>query len=280
MLGLSIPSDPYDPDEVERGPKKGQFMSLKGFIAIIAVIVIVVLLILPSYFTWVANGEKAFCVQNMKAIGQALTEYATDNDDRFPPTHYMEADGSPALVKGLPDTWVTKIREHMSERQNFVCPTSKPSERVKSLAEGKGQSMVESSYGFYRGLSSTPRSQIANLADVIAVAETSNNGNLGSYDPVPFGPQGSQLPDGFLIGWDDSNLTFSRATKRVTRLAFYGSGGEETKARHGSNVHQAPSINAVSADGHLRVLVPGDSMVEHSPPRLKGLWWADPNYFK
>lgn len=277
---LSIPADPYDPDEPEGSKKKSQYLSPKGFMAILGVIIVLMVLLYPIYIKLKGDGEEAFCTQNMKAIADAIKIYSTETDDLMPPTHNMEADGDPSLIGSgrVPDSWVSKIQRYMTERQNFVCPTSKPEERVTSIAGVEKQKTVESSYGFYRGLSSVPTARIPNPAEIVAVAESSNLGALGSYDPFPFGKPQDKVVDGFLIGWDDGNIMFTGKSSQVTRLAFYGKPGSAQKGRHGTD--QSPRINAITADGHLKILSPSQASVEHSPPRLKGLWWADPNYFK
>lgn len=265
----SIPSDPYDPDLPEDNNGKSRFVSAKDLVIIGIVIAVLVGIFTPLILDGIERKTKVVCFQNMKAIGEAMLLYSSDNNDRMPPTHNMDFDGSPSLVSGLPVTWASQTQPLMSVRQDFICPNSKPEELVQTVSLKPGERSFNSSYGMYRGISSVLRSDIPNPNEVVAVAETSNSGSRGSFNPIPF----EAKPDGFLIGWDNSNFEFTKETKSVTRLSFFGTGAQ-SHGRHKSIVH------AISADGNLIPLAREDSETLHSGNKLKGRWWADTNLYR
>jgi hypothetical protein len=262
-------------DDPEQRPKGSQHVSAKDLKWIATIMVVLTLVLAPLYVDYRLQGEKTFCTQNMRAIGNALTQYSIVNNDRFPPAFNKTATGIPALVSGLPVTWSTQVEPYMTARQNFVCPTCKPEALSRAVSLTPGKRHHDCSYGLYRALSSAPRNLISNPGQVVIVAETSNRGAEGVFNPEPFSPDRSEAPyDGFLIGWDDSNDVFSPATKAVTRLAFAQSEGgdffsDKIRPRHGDMIH------GVTAEGGLRSLRPSDALVKHLQPRLDGLWWAD-----
>ena len=276
MIGASF-GDRDDDLASEDKPSRTKYWSKKEF-----VIVCVLLLVLLPFIGFFLVGQidrsnDVFCRLNVRAIGQAVAGYSGDNDDRLPPTHMMDIDGSPKIIDGLgvPDTWASQVQPYLTVRQSFLCRSAKSDETMKTVSLEKGHKHFDISYGFYRGLSSVPKNQIPYPGSIVMVAETTNHGRSESYNPKRFP---DDKPDGFLIGWDDGNLEFSKATKLVTRLAFSnaksGYSGPNLTGRHRDR------INAVTIDGSLRKLTAMDAVVEHAAPRLKNVWWADPNLFR
>ncbi|MCW5939462.1 MAG: hypothetical protein KF884_01970 [Fimbriimonadaceae bacterium] len=262
-------------DDPDHRPRASSYVSRKDIKWIVLILGVLTVILAPLYMDYRLQGEKAFCTQNMRAIGNAMTQYSIVNNDRFPPAYNRTAARTPALVSGLPVTWSTQIEPYMTARQNFVCPTCKPEakSRAVSITPGKGQH--DCTYGMYRALSSAARNLIANPSQIVIVAETSNLGAEGVFNPLPFSNDPKADPyDGFLIGWDDSNDEFSTATRSVTRLAFAHTengdfSSDRVRPRHDDIIH------AVTAEGSLRSLRPSDALVKHLQPRLDGLWWAD-----
>lgn len=261
----------------EDKPKRSRYLSKKDLLFVSIAVVVLVPLLLYFYFAGKGKADDAYCRQNLHQIGVALMGYSEQNDGRLPPTHNMDPDGGPAQDPGtgLPVTWATNVQPFMSTRNDFWCRTTTKEEGIKTVAGKEGQTELPLSYGFYRGLSTVPINQIANPAESFVVAESSNGGANGSFDPTPFG---EGQPDGFLIGWDDANLEFTSKSKFVTRLAFSKAGNgysnTEIVGRHGLRV------NAVTVEGNYRPITPDMAKVEHARPRLKGRWWADPNLYK
>jgi hypothetical protein len=182
--------------------------------------------------------------------------YATDHDDRLPPVYRTEGDNmTPGLgeTTGRPWTYVSDIVLQMSDRANFVCPSAKPDEIVQNEHPQSGTKLIPSTYGMYQPYGTALRSSIPDPGQTIILAETSNHGAQGSFDPMPF------KYDGFVIGWNDANDHPTSSTNAVTRLAFRGvtdgKFSEETQSRHDSGIH------AVTANGQLLTLKPTDSRV-------------------
>ncbi len=259
----------FDADEPEASPKNRQ-IKLRDVIIISIVLVALAGIFTPLILDGIERRAKVVCFQNIKGIGEAMLLYSSDNNDRFPPTYNMESDRSPALFKGLPITWASQVQPLMSARQNFVCPSAKSNEGTNNTSLKVGEKSFVSTYGMYRGMSSVLRGDIPNPSEVVLVAETSNQGAEKSFDPIPF----EGKPDGFLIGWDDSNFEFSKASRKVTRLAFRNTESGTWTSRHKTIVH------ALSAEANLITLTAADAEVLHAGNKLKGRWWADLNLFR
>lgn len=178
--------------------------------ALIAVAVAAIILY-PAYAYMKGISNVHVCAANIKEMGQALSQYAGDNDDRFPPTH-QEAyapTGAPAVLNGRVSTWVTQAFRYNPKIEGYSCPTADDSESVPN--EGRRENpetkrdetiTVPSTYGMYRGLSAALQSGVE--SQTILLAETSNFGSKNSYDPVPYrDANGHPVPfDGFSVGWD------------------------------------------------------------------------------
>jgi len=267
-----------DDEDVSRERKvRGRHVSKRDIIIVTIVLVAVIAVSIPFIGPQIERANDTDCRENMKAIGQAIALYVAQNDDRLPATHNVDlTDGSAATPpNGYPITWASNIQPFLGPRRSFLCRSASPEEAVNTTSGKPGQKSFPLSYGMYKGLSTVPTIQIPDPNNSILVAETSDQGSKGTYDPHPFGPN---KPNGFLIGWDDSNSEFTKLSKWATRLAFHGNGtgyeGQNVTGRH--NDH----INSVTVSGAYRSLHAPDARIEHSSPRLKGLWWADPNLYR
>ncbi len=278
---MTLSANPYDPDEPEGPRSSSTYVSRKDVRWVALIVVVLAILLFPLFLEAKRNAERTFCSQNMRAIGQAMLGYATDNNDRLPPAYNEQANGAPALVDGFPVTWATQVREYMTPRQNFVCPTSRPEERARVLSFKPGEKSFEVTYGLYRGVASVSLARVSDPASVVAVAETANNGALGSFNPQPFvGEDGQRVPyDAFLIGWDDDNMRFSPASRRVTRLAAYGAPDGDT-SRSGVRWRHETFIHAISVSGGLVRIGPGEEKVRHFSDELQGPWAANPLLYR
>jgi hypothetical protein len=278
MIGLPLQTVAGDDISSEEFRGKRHHFSKREVGCVLVVIVAVILMALPLIKGMIEKSEDTACRENLKSIGQAALGYMADNSDRLPPVYNMNSDGTPAAIlsggKGYPVTWATQIHGYLSARANFLCRSATDKETVKTIAGKEGESVFKLSYGMYRGLSTVARIQIPHPETTVFVAETSNEGAEGSFDPMPFGPN---IPDAFLIGWDDGNFDFTKKSSWVTRLAFRnvpsGYNGPDIKGRHKEH------INAVTVDGAYRMLHAFEAKVEHDAARLTNTWWADPNLF-
>lgn len=251
---MSDTQGPYDPNAVE-GDKSagGQYVQIKDLKVWGLALLVLAAFSYPIYKLLEKNSERHLCIVNLGAIYEAANLYAGEHDNRFPPVARTQADGyTPTLgTGGNPYTWVSDVGTFMSSRANFRCPSADPEEIVHNESATTAGATVPSSYGMYAPYGGVLVSLVENPDDVVLISETSTNGAKGTTDPKPFG---SSLPDGFAIGWSDSNASPSKRTQNVTRLAFPGSEkGEAKEGRHGT------FIQALTASGKLIKLEPGDA---------------------
>ncbi|MCW5937595.1 MAG: hypothetical protein KIT11_09855 [Fimbriimonadaceae bacterium] len=231
----------------------------------------------PFYLKGKKDAEYAECKRHMHEVWNALSLYATQNNDSLPPTHNQLSNGSPAYFGGYPVTWVSQIRPFLNGEDSFRCPSSHKEESSESLYLEDSSRPLHCDFGMYRGLSTAPTNKVPDPNSVVLIAETSNFGAMKSYNPIPFQDEEGQdvTQDGFLIGWDNGNLQFNKQTKRVTRLAFRNTANgsfldPSVEGRHGK------SINAITLSGSLTPLTAGDTEVKPLDYRLTGTWASDP----
>jgi hypothetical protein len=251
---MSETSGAFDPNAVE-GEKAGgnQYIQLKD-LKIWAIALVV--LSIPSYLVYTVlagNSERHRCISNLGAVYSAINLYAEQHDNRFPPIARTAGDFvTPTLSpEGHPYSWVSDVSAFMNTRQSFVCPTADEAEVVRNESPESSKKTVNSTYGMYVPYGGNLTSLVESPDEVVLIAETSNRGANSTVDPTPYGPN---LPDGFAIGWSNSNGIPDKATTSVTRLAFPDSAKGTTKiGRHGA------FLEALTASGKLISLVPQDS---------------------
>ena len=250
---MSDATGPYDPNAVE-GEKTthGQYVSAKDLKVWAIGLAVLGAMFYPIYKVLEGNSERHRCISNLSSIYKAINLYAEQHDNRFPPLARTEGDGvTPSLsANGNPYTWVSDVAPFMNARDTFVCPTSEPAERVQNESAASTKLTVPSSYGMYAPYGGVLTSLVESPDQVVIVAETSDRGTQETLDPTPFA---TKQPDGFMIGWSDTNTAPAKGTDSVTRLAFPGLGKGKAVARHGK------FIQALSASGELLQLAPEDS---------------------
>jgi hypothetical protein len=277
-------SDAYDPSAPE-GDRIGrsELASKKDVRNVLIALAVITIGMYPVYKMMERNSERARCQANMKAISDALGLYASVHD-RYPIIYAMDEEHEPLLDgRGLPGTtWASDISEYMNARANFLCPSSLAQEvaaipTARTAPEQKLKEHPERteliSYGMYAAYSGFPVAMVENPGSTVIVAETSNLGARGSFDPVPFK---NKAPDCFVIGWDNSNTAPDDQTKAVTRLAIFDAAGKfttsDTPARHDIETKDkgAPGIYALTASGGRTVLRPPSAI--YSTTGLTGNW--------
>jgi len=277
FLFAATPGD-NDPEDGSRG---SQYISRKDLKWLIVAAIVLVIIGWPVYRYKKGQADWHTCGSNLNAIYQAMSLYAADHDDRFPPIA-READpntGTPIVENGKVDTWVTEAFAYDPRVSIFQCPAA-PSEDTtatdgsippKSAKDTFHFVTVPSSYGMYAGYSAAAKSMIERSSQTVFISETANYGSSSSYDPMPFKDlHGKVVPfDGFSIGWDTGNKTPGENTKRITRLAFPGSAnGDFSKAasRHDEGIH------AITPDGNTIILHPSDVNVNMRGGSPTGIW--------
>lgn len=272
---LSTLPEPGEGPEDRRS--KSQYTSKKEMLTIIAIIIVVGIALIPSFNNFKDDREKSVCNTNLKAIHQAMIQYAVMNDDQLPPIYHVGDNGAPYLfgVDKKPRVWATLLQPFMTARASFECPAAEDDEKMPVSGVG-GQHGPDFflTYGMYQPMSSIPYLLLSRPQDTVVFAETSNFGAQGSYNPSPFYDSAGNVVkyDAFMIGYDDSNFGFSDETKWVTRLAVRNANNGYDKAgvqgRHPNGFH------IMFVDGHRRLIKPAQARVENFYPGLEGIWRA------
>ena len=265
-------SDRYDPQAVEDAPTRSEYFSRKDAKWILALVVVATIAAYPLY-QW-ANDQKnkAVCSNNISDVYKALSIYANNNDDRFPALFNSDASGSPSVRNGRVETWASAMKVYHNGRTELRCPASEDDEDARTEWGGAD---VPITYGLYAAHATVNTTNIDSPDETILIAETSDLGTQGSFDPLPYKDEaGNKVSDAFVIGWDNSNEAPNAGTKQVTRLAFRGySDGrttEDTHPRHANGIH------AVTVSGRRVLLKPDDSRTSWGVGTLRGQWRSQP----
>lgn len=279
---MSSVGDPYDPSEVE-SRRKSVYISKKELIGVSIGIALALAVGAYFYNNLKRQAERAVCFRNIRGIGQALELYLQANNDRYPPAFALDEGGDPMVdYKGAMVTWATVIREEMGERVSFQCSTAVDAELVKTSGrsfepkakgdKSKDAGYFQSSYGFYLPRSLAERNRIVDENTAVIVAETSNRGSTGTFDPKPLlDRSGKPVPyDGFIVGWDDGNDAATLKSSLVSRLAFPGTSNgtfdSKGKSRHDNGIH------VLFVSGGAGTIKPPGARVFRNGPEIFGYW--------
>ncbi len=266
-------SERYDPQAVDDTPGRSEYFSRKDAKWFVLLFVIAAAAGYPLFQWGNDQKNKALCSNNIKALGDALNLYAEQNDDRYPPLFEADSSGAPDTSGGkIPVTWASVVRSYHNGRTDLRCPAADEDEHALTQWRG-GPTPI--TYGLYAAHSTVTRTNIGSPDETILLAETSNLGSKGSFDPLPYkDASGNRLSDAFVIGWDNSNEAPNAQTKAVTRLAFRETGngafGEKSYSRH------SPRIHAITVSGRRVLLSPQDSRATWRITTLTGQWRSQP----
>ncbi len=267
-------NDAYDPLAPEDGPPgKSAYVTRKDVRVVGVALIVLAVMSYPVFRYLVRVSERARCTKNMHAIMVAMSAYADQNDDKFPPLFDPGPAGEPALqTSGAPYTWASVIQEYMDPKADFVCPSAEPSELTRSQDSASVAKSFPLSYGMFAPMSTMARSLVEDPDDAVLFAETSNLGATGTYDPQPyFDSKGQRLPyDGMAIGWDNNNFLGNKQTKSVTRLAFPGT-STGVFLKSGPGRHDEGSFE-MTVTGHIRNAHPDTALVTRRYGDLYGQW--------
>jgi prepilin-type processing-associated H-X9-DG protein len=274
----------YDPDAEEGRRGSGHVTKRELLIYAIALGVAAFLLI-PVYNHLMEIRNSHICTQNLLDIGTAIEGYAEDNDDRFPPVYMVAEDQVGPHVFGGNSvvSWATVISQYMKKKESFKCPAAQPDEGVQNLASDNGANIV-SDYGMYAAFSTVGRGSVSQISGSALIADSDNGGANGTLDPLPLkDSKGNRVPDGMVIGLDNTNFTDEDRSqhaidtaKYATRLAAPGSVNglnDSTLTRH------PDGINVLMADLHRQHIPGAAAMVEHPSKAgagITGLWYVPP----
>ncbi|MCX7798885.1 MAG: hypothetical protein N2109_00910 [Fimbriimonadales bacterium] len=279
---------PFDEPRQEAAPEEAveerqgsAYLTKKDLRAIGVVLAVLFVLMTPIYIVLKRQAQKAECAMNCKSIQGAMLLYMEVWDNQFPPAYASGPRGEVLLFDGKPFTWASTINEYMSKRAKFRCPAASAEELVIAAHPYESDQQVPMSYGMYLPRSTAALSSISDPARSVLIAETSNRGARGTYDPHPLlGLDGKPAPyDGFAVGWDTGNridwyntTQSSDMPKAVTRLAFYNTASGDFQAR-GASRHDG-GIHVLFVDGHIETVPPTAAAARYLDVGgdLTGLW--------
>jgi hypothetical protein len=234
---------------------------------------------LPVYAVLKIQRDKHVCKQNLGHIFKAITMYAADNNDRFPPVFVEGEGGEPQLFsdKGSPEgpdrknvvSWMTLVQPHLNSRASFECPAADESEHVHNLNSDPEKAPFASDYGMYKAWSAYNMLMVSNPDRSVLIGEGTNHAANDTFDPSPY--SGGQ--DGFVFGWNDSNDKPGPNSESITRLAFpdtkSGKFSKDGRTRHGD------SSLFISVSGQLLSLKPDAARIQYmdaSKSEIVGRW--------
>ncbi|HXH61582.1 MAG TPA: hypothetical protein VNI20_09505 [Fimbriimonadaceae bacterium] len=264
----------YDVDAPEgaSGSTSSQYFSRKDAKYIAFILIGMFIMGVPLYKGCKDQSEKQTCETNMRGIWSAMIQYAALNGDRLPPLYDIGANGEPQLHDGKPYVWASMISMYTNGRVNFYCPSAHEDEIMPAIGTKPGGSKgLKLTYGMYVGMSASPYLLLDQPDNTALLLETSNDGSMGSYDPLPFlDGSGRKVPyDAFMAGYDDSNGPLTPDSNWITRLAFRNSSkgyNKDSKARH------VQGINVIYVSGRLGKLKPPEAEIKNVYPDVDGIW--------
>jgi hypothetical protein len=271
MLG----TQQYDTDAPEGAKQSSAYMSRKDIKWIVAILIVLFVVGWPVWYAFMEQRDKQVCATNMRGIYEAMMLYAEQNDSRLPPLYHVGENGAPYLSDGKPFVWASLLLPYMNQRAKFYCPASEESERMPTIGYDERtdeRADFDLTYGMYLPMGTIPHLLATNASDTALLLETTNNGALGTYNPVPFrDANGDVVPfDAFMVGFNDSNEMLTPDSKWVTRLAFRDAakGYESGKAipRHGLGIH------VIFLDGHKGFFKAPNAKVRNIFPDADGPW--------
>lgn len=253
-------------DPVDETPRSSH-VSGKDLRVVGIALAVFVVISAPMYMSCKRQSEKHLCKQNMRSIGAAMNLYAEANNGMYSPVYAEVGNGKPLTdAKGRVFTWVSLISEYMGDRASFRCLSASPQENVINQHRTEADKDLVSSYGMFALRSTQATFAFRNPSTSVLIAETCNRGK-NAYNPIPLAPDAQ---DGFLIGFDNDNFAFNKATKYATRLAF--SGTEDGKFAADAKPRHDGGNFFLFADGHAAPMGPLTAKVDVVGNQVDGYW--------
>lgn len=281
---MILATQPFDPTEPE-DRRRSSHITRKEVIVILVVVIVLAIVLWPVYNKFKLQRDKHLCKDNLLQISRGLLLYAEENTGRLPPLYVAGENFEPRMFKGRANSWMSLISPGVRKPETtFTCPSAHEDELAPN--EAPGGATIYSAYGKYGAMAAAPLEHVPSVATQVLVAETSNQGARGTYNPKPFkDASGKPVPDGYVIGLDNSNfqpddsdMSAFFQSKLATRLAFYGSASGEfdprKRARHpgGARILRSDGttetvdgIHVLFADGHVETVTAPFAHVSRAP---------------
>jgi prepilin-type N-terminal cleavage/methylation domain-containing protein len=107
--------------------------TLIELLVVIAIIALLAAILFPAFARARENARRSSCVSNVKQLANAMLQYVSDNDSRYPPQPPAPAAGpgfpcKPCRTDG--GLWKIQVQPYISNRFNpnsqiFVCPSDR-----------------------------------------------------------------------------------------------------------------------------------------------------------
>jgi prepilin-type N-terminal cleavage/methylation domain-containing protein/prepilin-type processing-associated H-X9-DG protein len=220
------------------GPRKCRnAFTLIELLVVIAIIAILAALVMPALASAKLSGGKAVCISNLRQIGLAIHNYASDFEGRIPygpkappytsPANFYPSTGAPtsllSLQGGSPVALGLLLRHHLASQPKVLfCPgVDQPIDANSELAK-VGTNQAQGSY-FYR-----------------------HNGNTGLFDPP-----GAGAPEHIRL----DNLGTNRAGIPIRAIAidseYLCAPDLEIFGVKSHTHHRQKVVNILYSDGHV-----------------------------
>jgi prepilin-type processing-associated H-X9-DG protein/prepilin-type N-terminal cleavage/methylation domain-containing protein len=96
-------------------PAARRGFTLIEILVVLGVLLLLAALLFPAFGRVREDGKRKVCLSNMRQIGLTLTQYAQDNDRRYPPAPPSDDDGSLG--------WALTIANRVKNDAIFQCPS-------------------------------------------------------------------------------------------------------------------------------------------------------------
>jgi prepilin-type N-terminal cleavage/methylation domain-containing protein len=112
-------------------PKAHRFaagFTLIELLVVIAIIALLAAILFPAFARARENARRSSCVSNVKQLANAMLQYVSDNDSKYPPQPPPPAAGGgfpckPCRTDG--GLWKTQVQPYAKSTQIFVCPSDR-----------------------------------------------------------------------------------------------------------------------------------------------------------
>lgn len=236
----------FDEDARERDSERAlrHYVTRKEFLIWLGMgAVALVMAYFIFYRPWKANRDFVVSQTNLQAIGMAIGLYGAANNEGLPAVVLPGAQDA----QGLPITWANQLFDYAHRTVIFSNSANPPDgdTLLSQTAKDGGREAIALSYGMICAASAARRYEVEDAT--ILLAETIGGGVMNSYNPIPLGRR-----DGYVIGYDNSNVAADQTTRYVTRVAFLSDSKSDVSRL--KPLHGAQGTIGLRANGSIAIL--------------------------